>query len=213
MQRFVPVLANTPVSYTHLAVYKRQIEATVCGEVGPGDRLRVFYRGEVIVDVPPRSVAHDGPVYHRPIERPVYLDALQANSVDAAGLSRPAVGPGHGAELAEILRVLIASPDLADKSWVTDQYDRYVQGNTALAQPDDAGVIRIDETTGRGVALATDCNGRYCKLDPYAGAQLALAEAHRNVAVAGARPLAVTDCLNFGSPEDPGCLLYTSRCV
>lgn len=192
---------------------KWDIEATVCGEVVPGDRLRVFYRGEVIVDVPPRSVAHDGPVYHRPIERPVYLDALQANSVDAAGLSRPAVGPGHGAELAEILRVLIASPDLADKSWVTDQYDRYVQGNTALAQPDDAGVIRIDETTGRGVALATDCNGRYCKLDPYAGAQLALAEAHRNVAVAGARPLAVTDCLNFGSPEDPGVMWQFEQAV
>ena len=78
-----------------------------------------------------------------------------------------------------------------------------MQGNTALAQPDDSGVIRVDETTGLGVALATDANGRYAKLDPYTGAQLALAEAYRNVATTGARPLAVTDCLNFGSPEHP----------
>ena len=77
-------------------------------------------------------------------------------------------------------------------------------GNTALAQPDDSGVVRVDEETGRGVAVSTDCNGRFAKLDPYAGAQLALAEAYRNVATAGAAPLAVTDCLNFGSPEDPG---------
>ena len=87
---------------------------------------------------------------------------------------------------------------------MTDQYDRYVMGNTALSQPDDAGVVRVDEETGLGVAVATDCNSRFAKLDPYAGAQLALSEAYRNVATSGAAPLAVTDCLNFGSPEDPG---------
>ena len=92
---------------------------------------------------------------------------------------------------------------MADKSWVTDQYDRYVQGNTVLAQPEDAGVVRIDAETHLGVAVSTDCNGRFAKLDPYAGAQLALAESYRNVAVTGALPLAVTDCLNFGSPENP----------
>ena len=89
------------------------------------------------------------------------------------------------------------------KSWVTDQYDRYVLGNTVLAQPADAGMVRVDEESGLGVALATDGNGRYSRLDPYAGAQLALSEAYRNVAVSGAEPLAVTNCLNFGSPEDP----------
>jgi phosphoribosylformylglycinamidine synthase len=109
-----------------------------------------------------------------------------------------------GAGLRGDLLALLASPNLCDKSWVTDQYDRYVMGNTALAMPDDAGVVRVDEETGRGVAVSTDCNGRFAKLDPYAGAQLALAESYRNVATAGATPLAVTDCLNFGSPEDPG---------
>ncbi|MDF2580308.1 MAG: phosphoribosylformylglycinamidine synthase, partial [Microbacterium sp.] len=88
-------------------------------------------------------------------------------------------------------------------SWITNQYDYYVLGNTALSFPDDAGMIRVDEESGLGFAIATDCNGRYCQLDPYAGAQLALAEAYRNVAVTGATPTAVTDCLNFGSPENP----------
>ncbi len=98
---------------------------------------------------------------------------------------------------------MVASENLCDKSWITDQYDRYVRGDTVLAQPSDSGMIRIDEETGLGVSVATDCNGRFAKLDPYAGAQLALAEAYRNVATGGAIPIAISDCLNFGSPEDP----------
>ncbi len=174
------------------------VEATVIGEVTEGERLVITWHDEVVVDVPPRSVAHDGPAYQRPLERPAYLDALQHNG--AGALKRP----GTPDELRETLLTMLGSPNLCDKSWVTKQYDRYVLGNTALAMPDDAGVVRVDETTGRGVAVSTDCNGRFAKLDPYAGAQLALAEAYRNVATAGATPLAVTDCLNFGSPEDPG---------
>ncbi|TDC72984.1 phosphoribosylformylglycinamidine synthase subunit PurL [Streptomyces hainanensis] len=176
---------------------KWDVIATVIGEVTEGDRLEIFWRGEQIVDVPPRTVAHEGPVYQRPFARPDWQDALQAD--DAGALPRPRTAD----ELrAQVLR-LVGSPNQADKSWITDQYDRYVLGNTVLAQPEDGGMIRIDEDTNLGVALATDGNGRYAKLDPYAGAQLALAEAYRNVAATGARPLAVTDCLNFGSPEDP----------
>ncbi|MGW1027788.1 phosphoribosylformylglycinamidine synthase subunit PurL [Streptomyces sp. NPDC002577] len=176
---------------------KWDVIATVIGEVTDGDRLEIFWHGEQIVDVPPRTVAHEGPVYNRPFERPEWQDALQAD--DANKLPRPA----SGAELkAQVLKV-VASPNQASKSWITDQYDRFVQGNTVLAQPEDSGMIRIDEDTNLGVAVATDGNGRYAKLDPYAGAQLALAEAYRNVATTGAKPLAVSDCLNFGSPEDP----------
>jgi phosphoribosylformylglycinamidine synthase subunit PurL len=113
---------------------------------------------------------------------------------------------------AAVLR-LAECPDLADKSWITDQYDRFVMGNTVLAQPEDAGVLRLDESTGRGIALSTDGNGRYARLDPYAGAQLALAEAYRNVATSGARPLAVTNCLNFGSPEDPSVMWQFTEAV
>jgi phosphoribosylformylglycinamidine synthase II len=181
------------------------VEATVIGEVTAvsdderdrGGRLVIEWHGETIVDVPPRSVAHDGPVYERPFARPGWQDALQSDAAET--LTRPETGD----ELRATMLRLVASPNLCDKSWITDQYDRYVQGNTVLSQPEDAGVVRVDAETGLGVAVATDCNGRFAKLDPYAGAQLALAESYRNVATAGARPLAVTNCLNFGSPEDP----------
>src|SRR4051812_25208160 len=176
---------------------KWDVDATVVGEVNESGRLTIEWHGETVVDVPPRSVAHDGPTYQRPFHRPGWQDALQAD--DAAGLARPSTG----AELADTLLRLVASPNLCDKSWITDQYDRYVQGNTVLAQPEDAGMIRVDAATGLGVAVSTDANGRYAKLDPYTGARLALAESYRNVAASGARPLAVSDCLNFGSPEDP----------
>ncbi len=177
---------------------KWDVEAVVVGEVTDGDHLVIDWHGERVVDVPPRSVAHDGPTYERPFARPAGQDALQADGAEA--LPRPMSGD----ELRGTLLRLVGSPNLADKSWVTDQYDRYVQGNTVLAQPEDAGIVRVDEQSHLGVAVATDCNGRFAQLDPYAGAQLALAEAYRNVAVTGALPLAVTDCLNFGSPEDPG---------
>jgi phosphoribosylformylglycinamidine synthase len=181
-----------------LAVCRKwDVLATVIGEVTDGDRLTVDWHGERIVDVPPRTVAHEGPVYQRPTRRPADLDALQAD--DAARLPRPETP----AELAAHWLAVVASPDGADKTWVTEQYDRYVRGNTVLAQPEDAGVLRIDEQSNRGIALALDGNARFARLDPYTGAQLNLAEAYRNVAVSGARPLAVTNCLNFGSPEEP----------
>jgi phosphoribosylformylglycinamidine synthase subunit PurL len=189
---------------------KWDVEAHVIGGVTDTERLVVDWHGETVVDVPPRTVAHEGPVYERPYSRPAGQDLLLANR--AEDLPRPATGD----ELLETLLMLAASPNLADKSWITDQYDRYVRGNTALAQPEDAGVIRIDEALfiegedppyppygGLGIAVATDGNARFVALDPYTGTQLALAEAYRNVAVTGARPVAVTDCLNFGSPEDP----------
>ncbi|MFE3602372.1 phosphoribosylformylglycinamidine synthase subunit PurL [Streptomyces sp. NPDC059142] len=176
---------------------KWDVIATVIGEVTEGERLEIFWHGEQIVDVPPRSVAHDGPVYERPYARPDWQDALQAD--DANKLARPATS----AELREQVLKLVASPNQASKAWITDQYDRFVQGNTVLAQPEDAGMVRIDEESNLGVAMATDGNGRFAKLDPYTGAQLALAEAYRNVAASGATPLAISDCLNFGSPEDP----------
>jgi phosphoribosylformylglycinamidine synthase len=174
---------------------KWDVEATVIGEVNDSGRLTIEWYGAQIVDAPPKTVAHEGPVYERPYARPSWQDALQA--AEPSTLPRPE----SGEELLATLLQLVASPNLASKAWVTDQYDRYVLGNTVLAQPEDAGVVRISQS-GLGVAISTDGNGRYGKLDPYAGAQLALAEAYRNVATTGARPLAVTNCLNFGSPED-----------
>ena len=178
-------------------VNKWEVEYSVLGEVINEDRLYIDWGHEEIVNVPPRTVAHDGPVYERPVEYPKYQDALNADS--SAKLKR-AENP---TEVATQLMELISTPNHADKSWVTNQYDKYVMGNTALAMTDDGGMVRISEETGLGVALATDANGKYCYLDPYEGARQALAEAYRNVAVTGAVPRAVTNCLNFGSPENP----------
>jgi len=183
------------------------VQATVVGEVTQDDRLVIAWHGETIVDVDPRTVAHEGPVYERPYARPDWQDAVQADSVDR--LPRPVTGD----ELAETLLAMVSSPNLCDLSWITNQYDRYVRGNSVLAQPEDAGMLRIDEESGLGVALSTDGNGRFVLLDPYAGAQLALAEAYRNVAVTGARPVAVSDCLNFGSPEDPAVMWQFTEAV
>ena len=166
--------------------------ATAIGEVTDGDRLRVLWHGDPVVDVPPGSLADDGPVYERPLARPADLDDLRATPLPAY----PEVTP-------DLLLRMVASPNLCSRRWVVEQYDRVVMGDTVLAWPEDAGVVRLSEETGLGIALATDGNGRYTRLDPYAGAQLALAEAYRNVAATGAVPIAVTNCLNFGSPEDP----------
>ena len=197
-ERMMAVVAPGDVARLLAICTKWDVEASVVGEVTDTGRLVVDWRGQTVVDVPPRTVAHEGPVYERPALRPAGHYGLRAD--DPARLPRPATGP----QLRATLLRLVGSANQCDRSWVTDQYDRYVRGGTVLAQPADAGVIRVDEDTGLGVAVATDCNSRFVALDPYAGAQLALAEAYRNVATTGARPLAVTDCLNFGSPEDPG---------
>ncbi|HEY5853302.1 MAG TPA: phosphoribosylformylglycinamidine synthase subunit PurL [Aldersonia sp.] len=192
-----------------LAVCRKwDVLATVIGEVTDGDRLVVTWNGETVVDVPPRTVAHEGPVYERPVQRPDEdQDALVADTPDR--LARPATPE----DLRATLLAMVASPALCSRRWITEQYDRYVRGNTVLAEHADAGVLRIDEETGRGIALATDASGRYTKLDPYRGAQLALAEAYRNVATTGATPAAVTNCLNFGSPEDPGVMWQFQQAV
>ena len=191
-----------------MAVCKKwDVLATVIGEVTDGDNLEITWHGETVVDVPPKTVAHDGPVYSRPVQRPATQDALVANT--NASLKRPETAD----ELKATLLKMIGSPQLCSRRFITEQYDRYVRGNTVLAENADAGVIRIDEQTGRGIALATDASGRYTALDPYRGAQLALAEAFRNVAVTGATPKAVTNCLNFGSPEDPGVMWQFQQAV
>jgi phosphoribosylformylglycinamidine synthase len=189
----------------HLRAFKKivnkyEVEYSVLGKVIKKDRLLIKWGKQEIVNVPPRTVAHDGPVYERPVELPKWQAALNADSVNARGLYR---ANDNTTDLAAQFVQIVSSPNQADKSYITAQYDRYVGGNTALAYPDGAGMIRVSEETGLGVALSTDANGRYCQLDPYQGARLALAEAYRNVATSGAKPLAVTNCLNFGSPENP----------
>ncbi|WP_434617177.1 phosphoribosylformylglycinamidine synthase subunit PurL [Arthrobacter sp. A5] len=200
-ERMMAVVTPENVAAFEAIMDKWAVEHSWLGEVTDTGRLIIDWDGETIVDVDPRTVAHEGPVYDRPYHRPQWLDGVQADSFTASPAA--ARRPADGAALAAAVVELMASPNMCSKDWVTDQYDRYVQGNTALAMPDDAGVVRVDESTGLGVSISTDANGRYSYLNPYEGARLALAESYRNVATSGARPLAVTDCLNFGSPEDP----------
>ena len=185
---------------------KWDVTVTVIGEVTDGDRLEITWHGELIVDVPPRTVAHDGPVYSRPLAEPAYIARVNAEVINP-------VIPQTAQEIKATILMMAATPNLADKSWVTNQYDRYVQGNTVQSQPDDSGMVRIDEKTHLGVAVATDANANWSYLNPYEGAKLALAEASRNIATAGAIPLAVTNCLNFGSPEDPGVMWQFAETV
>ncbi|MDQ2661444.1 MAG: phosphoribosylformylglycinamidine synthase subunit PurL, partial [Actinomycetota bacterium] len=188
-------------------VKKWDVETSVLGEVTDTGRLSITWRGEEIVNVDPRTVAIDGPVYERPVAYPSWIDALQADT--AAKLERPATPD----EIRDQFLKLVGSANQADAAWVTSQYDKYVLGNTALSYPDDAGMIRVDEESGLGVSVATDANGRYSQLDPREGAKLALAEAYRNVAVTGAVPMGVSDCLNFGSPENPEVMWQFSETV
>ncbi len=168
-----------------------EVTCAEIGEVTTGEHLVIRHQGEVVVDAPAATIADEAPVYERPFARPQWQDELQQfQGIDKAGL-------------ADALRQLVASPALASRDFITEQYDRYVRGNTVQAQHADAGVLRIDEETGRGVAVSADASGRYTKLDPNMGARLALAEAYRNVAVTGATPVAITNCLNYGSPENP----------
>ncbi|WP_297554582.1 phosphoribosylformylglycinamidine synthase subunit PurL [uncultured Actinomyces sp.] len=173
------------------------VEGSVIGEVTDTGRLIIDHFGHRIVDVDPKTVAHDSPVYDRPYARPKWQDALQADTSEK--LARPA----SGEEIGEQIKTIITSANGASKKWMTDQFDHYTLGNTAMAAPDDAGVVRVDASTDRGIAMAIDSNGWFTKLDPYEGAKLALAAAYRNVAAVGANPIAISDGLNFGNPEDP----------
>jgi phosphoribosylformylglycinamidine synthase subunit PurL len=205
-ERMMAVVAPVHVERFLAICAKWEVPATVIGEVTDTGRLRMTWHGELIVDIPPGSAADDGPVYERPAAPPADLAGLQA---DGPGrLPRPATPE----DLRNTVMWLAGSANLADKSFVTTQYDCYVRGDTVLAMPEDAGLIRIGEGP-QGVAIATDGNGRYTRLDPFTGAQLALCEAYRNVAVTGARPIAVTNCLNFGSPEDPGVMWQFAEAV
>jgi phosphoribosylformylglycinamidine synthase len=199
-ERMMAIVPKKHLKKFKKIVDKHEVEYSVLGKVIKQDRLYINWGKQEIVNVPPRTVAHDGPVYERPVRKPAWQKPLNEDSVHARGLYR---ANDNSTDLAAQFVQIISSPNQADKSWITNQYDRYVGGNTALAQPDGAGMIRVSEATGLGVAISTDANGRYCQLDPYQGAKLALAEGYRNVASSGAKPLAVTNCLNFGSPENP----------
>ena len=172
---------------------KWDLDAVVVGRVTSDQRFRALWHGREIANIPIRALTQEAPSYQRPAARPPQQDQLQ--QLDLAKVKEPK-------DLGAALKQLLTSPNLASKEWIFRQYDHYVRTNTVVGPGADAAVIRI-KGTSKGLALTVDGNSRYCYLDPYVGGVVAVAEAARNLACVGARPVGLTDCLNFGSPENP----------
>jgi phosphoribosylformylglycinamidine synthase len=182
---------------------KWDLHAVHIGEVTSDGRLRVRNHGKVVADIPNRALTDEAPIYRRPMATPAYIEA--ARQLDLTALGNPP--PPR-----DVFRRLLASPGIASKRWVYRQYDHMVRTNTLLLPGMGAAAVRVKETH-RALAMSVDCNGRFVYLDPYLGAQLAVAEASRNVACAGGLPIGATNCLNFGNPEKPEIMWQFARAV
>src|SRR6185295_17889835 len=183
---------------------KWDLHAVHIGEVTADGMLRVRNNGVVVAEIPNRALTDEAPVYRRPMTEPEYLADVRTLDLDALsrdGLKAVRYKP-HAGAASDQNHALLDSPTIGSKKWVYRQYDHMVRTNTVNAPGFGAGVVRI-KGTNRALALSVDGNGRYCYLDPYRGAMLAVAEAARNVACAGALPIGATNCLNFGNPERP----------
>ncbi|MFP5246020.1 MAG: phosphoribosylformylglycinamidine synthase subunit PurL [Thermoanaerobaculia bacterium] len=183
---------------------KWDLNAAVVGEVTDDGFVRLFWQGEEVAAIPVEPVSTEAPVYERPLARAEYADRI------APVLARTREDDG---DRTDTLLRLVASPNLCSKHWIYEQYDTTVRTNT-VAGPEkrDAAVVRVKEI-GRALAMSSDVNPVYCYLDPYEGGKQAVAEAARNVAVSGARPVAITDCLNFGSPERAEIMWQFAECI
>ncbi|MFZ5801941.1 MAG: phosphoribosylformylglycinamidine synthase subunit PurL [Candidatus Omnitrophota bacterium] len=182
---------------------KWDLHAVKIGEVKPGHLMRVFDHGELVAEIPAKALADEGPIYIREETPPEYLK--KAQQLDLDEIPEPS-------DFNAVLLKLLDHPSLASKKWVWDQYDHMVRTDTIFCPGHDAAVVRI-KGTQKGIALSTDCNSLYCYLDPFEGGKIAVAEAARNVACSGARPLAITNCLNFGNPIKPDIFWQFRHCV
>lgn len=182
---------------------KWDLEAAVIGKVTGDGILRVKDKGMVVAEIPARALAEEGPVYNRTIKRPEFQDEIQR--LDLSNIPLPG-------DCNDILLRLLSSPNIASKELVYEQYDHMVRTNTVVLPGSDAAVIRI-KGTNKALAITTDCNSRHCYLDPFLGGALAVSEAARNIVCSGGRPLAITDCLNFGNPEKPEVMWQFSQTI
>jgi phosphoribosylformylglycinamidine synthase II len=182
---------------------KWDLNAAVVGEVTDDGFVRLFWNDEEVAAIPVDPVSTEAPVYERPLARPAYADQV------APVLQRER----NDGDQTDTLLQLLASPNLCSKHWIYEQYDTTVRTNT-IAGPEkrDAAVVRVKDI-GKALAMTSDVNPVYCYLDPYEGGKQAVAEAARNLAVSGARPVAITDCLNFGSPERPEIMWQFAECI
>jgi phosphoribosylformylglycinamidine synthase len=202
-ERMLLVAARGREAQVRAIFAKWELDAVEIGTVTDDGLLRVRFHGAVVAEVPVRALADEAPVYEKPTARPAWQDALAAFDP----LALPA-----SPDAAETLLALVGSPGIASKEWVYRQYDQQVGINSLVLPGSDAGVLRI-KGSRIGVAVTTDCNARFVYLDPRVGTAMAVAEAARNLSVSGARPLGLTDCLNFGSPERPEILWQFKEAV
>ena len=182
---------------------KWDLHAVPIGKVTGDGMLKVKERNKVVANIPVKALTTDAPVYRRRYKKPEYLN--EANQLNLSGIPLPD-------DFNRIFDKMISSPNIANKSWIFEQYDHMVGTNTILLPGSDSAVVRIKETK-KAIALSCDGNGRYCYLDPYEGGKIAVAEAARNVVCVGAKPCAITNCLNFGTPTDPEIFWQFTKCV
>ena len=182
---------------------KWALDFAVIGEVTDSQRIKVMENGKTAVDLPIKPITKEAPLYRRPNKKPIYL--RKVNKPRLSSLPIPN-------DMNAVLLKLISSPNLSNKRWICEQYDHMVRTNTIVAPGSDAAVIRV-KGTDKALALTSNCNSRYCYLDPYVGSMIAVAESARNLACSGAKPLAITDCLNFGNPEKPEIMWQFKRSV
>jgi phosphoribosylformylglycinamidine synthase len=176
------------------AIFARwDLQAEIVGQVTDDGLFRAHWQGEEVVRIPIEPLTSGAPVYERPVAQPA--DFVERQRLDLQAVPLPT-------DYGQVLIRLLSSPNLASKEWVYRQYDSFVCGNTVVQPGSDAAILRL-KGTAKGIGLTVDCNSRYCSLDPYRGAMIAVAEGARNLAVSGARPVALSDCLNFGNPEKP----------
>lgn len=182
---------------------KWDLHAVKIGEVKEGHLMRVFEAGKLVAEIPAKALADEGPVYIREEKEPAYLK--EARELDLSKIKEPQ-------DFNQVLKKLLDHPSIASKAWVWEQYDHMVRTDTVFYPGHDAALIRV-KGTDKGIAVSTDCNSLYCYLDPFEGGKIAVAESGRNVACSGAKPLGVTNCLNFGNPMKPEIFWQFRKCV
>ncbi|OGW81725.1 MAG: phosphoribosylformylglycinamidine synthase II [Omnitrophica bacterium RIFCSPLOWO2_12_FULL_44_17] len=182
---------------------KWDLHAVKIGEVRDGHLMKVYENGRLVAEIPARALAEDGLIYNRESTVPGYLKEMQ--QLDLNSIAEPA-------DFNQVLLKLLDDPSIASKAWIYEQYDHMVRTDTVFLPGHDAALVRV-KGTKKGIALATDCNGLYCYLDPYEGGKIAVAESARNVVCSGAKPIAITNCLNFGNPMKPDIFWQFQKCV
>jgi len=186
------------------AIFKKwDLEAVTIGRVTDDGMLRVKDDGVVVAEIPAKAIADEAPSYNRPYSRPMYQDTVQTLNLDLIPVPK---------DLNDVLSQLLSSPTIADKTWIYRQYDHMVRTNTVTRPGSDAGVVLV-KGTNKALAMSVDCNSRYCFLHPLVGGAIAVAESARNVVCSGGRPMAITDCLNFGNPEKPDIMWQFQQAV